>query len=174
MPAPPDRLPRTEQRGLGADDGVVPAGVTVFDDVHPAVVNLDRDLLIALRRAAVEAAGHGISIDVDSGWRSVRYQEQLLQQAIIRYGSRAEAARWVATPERSAHVSGHAVDVGPSRAAAWLARNGERYGLCRIYRNEPWHFELRTGAVSHGCPQQYADAAHDPRLHPSASRDALD
>ena len=32
-----------------------------------------------------------------------------------------EAARWVATPNTSAHVSGDAVDIGPSGAAAWLS-----------------------------------------------------
>ena len=45
-----------------------------------------------------------------------------------------------------------------------VARHGSRYGLCQIYRNEPWHYELRSTAVDHGCPPMYADAAHDPRL----------
>jgi D-alanyl-D-alanine carboxypeptidase len=38
--------------------------------------------------------------------------------------------------------------------------------LCRVYRNEPWHFELRPGAVRDGCPARYADPAHDPRMQP--------
>jgi hypothetical protein len=70
----------------------------------------------------------------------------------------------VATPATSPHVSGDAVDIGPAAAIAWLARHGATYGLCQIYRNEPWHYELRPGAIDHGCPSMYADAAHDPRL----------
>jgi LAS superfamily LD-carboxypeptidase LdcB len=69
----------------------------------------------------------------------------------------------VATPDTSAHVSGDAVDIGPNRAAAWLSEHGAAYGLCQIYANEPWHYELRTDAADRGCPPMYADAAHDPR-----------
>jgi hypothetical protein len=73
----------------------------------------------------------------------------------------------VATPATSAHVSGEAVDVGPLDATAWLTRHGAKYGLCQIYRNEPWHYELRPGAFDHGCPPMYADPTHDPRMeHP--------
>ena len=32
-----------------------------------------------------------------------------------------------------------------------------RYRLCRIYRNEPWHYELRPEAIDDGCPSMYAD-----------------
>ena len=45
-----------------------------------------------------------------------------------------------------------------------LDRFGARFGLCRRYANEPWHFELRPRAVDHGCPDTYADPTHDPRL----------
>ena len=86
----------------------------------------------------------GVEFFVDSGWRSPEYQERLLQQAILKYGSRAEAARWVATPNTSAHVSGEAVDIGRSDAAAWLSEHGAKYGLCQIYRNETLHYELRS------------------------------
>lgn len=101
---------------------------------------------------------------VNSGWRSPAYQDHLLRDAVAEYGSAEEAARWVATPQTSAHVSGNAVDIGPFDAAAWLARQGAAYGLCRIYRNEAWHFELRPEAIGSGCPAMYADAAHDPRM----------
>jgi LAS superfamily LD-carboxypeptidase LdcB len=116
-----------------------------------------------VRRAAADAAATGVGLLVDGGWRSPAYQQRLLDEAVGRYGSAAEAARWVATPEASAHVSGDAVDVGPLRAAAWLSDNGAAYGLCQIYANEPWHYELRTDAADRGCPPMYADAAHDPR-----------
>src|SRR4029450_6025624 len=65
---------------LGEADGVVPDGVTVFDDEFPAVANLDPALLGALRQAATDAAGDGVEFFVDSGWRSPEYQEQLLRE----------------------------------------------------------------------------------------------
>jgi len=151
---------------LGEADGAVPDRTTPFDDEVPAVVNLDPALLAALRRAATAAADDGVELYVDSGWRSPAYQEQLLQEAISKYGSEEEAARWVATPDTSAHVSGEAVDVGPSAATAWLARHGAGYGLCPVYRNEPWHYELRPEAVGDSCPRQYADPTDDPRMQP--------
>jgi zinc D-Ala-D-Ala carboxypeptidase len=156
---------RSERRGaLGEADGAVPDGATVFDDEIPGVANLDSDLLGALRQAATDAADDGVEFFVDSGWRSPEYQEQLLREAVSKYGSEAEAARWVATPNTSAHVSGDAVDIGPSAAAAWLSEHGAAYGLCQIYGNEPWHYELRPEAGDHGCPPMYADPTHDPRM----------
>ena len=128
------------------------------------VGNLDRGLVGALRQAASDAADDGVEVYVTSGWRSPEYQRQLLQEAISKYGSEAEAARWVATPETSPHVSGDAVDIGPLDATAWLSEHGAEYGLCQIYGNEPWHFELRPDAIDHGCPPMYADPTHDPRM----------
>jgi D-alanyl-D-alanine carboxypeptidase len=149
---------------LGEADGAVPDGATVFDDEIPGVANLDPGLLGALRQAATDAADDGVEFVVDSGWRSPQYQEQLLQEAISKYGSEEEAARWVATPNTSAHVSGDAVDIGPFAAAAWLSEHGAEYGLCQIYGNEPWHYEVRPEAVDQGCPPMYADPTHDPRM----------
>ena len=148
----------------GAGDGALPERATVFEDDLPGVARLDPALLGALRDAAIDAANDGIEIDVNSGWRSPAYQERLLDEAISRYGSQKEAARWVGTPETSAHVSGDAVDIGPSKAIAWLSRRGAMYGLCQIYRNEPWHFEQRSTAIEHGCPPMYADPTRDPRM----------
>lgn len=155
----------TGHRVLSEDDGVLPAGTSVYDEHLPGVANVHRDLLRAVRRAAVDAAAEGIEFQVNSGWRSPAYQAQLLQDAVSKFGSRAEAARWVATPERSAHVSGDAIDIGPPRAAAWLSTHGARYGLCRIYQNEPWHFELRLDAIENGSPAMYPDPTYDPRLN---------
>jgi zinc D-Ala-D-Ala carboxypeptidase len=157
-------LPSEHRGALGEADGAVPDGATVFDDEFPAVANLDPALLGALRQAATDAAGDGVEFFVDSGWRSPEYQERLLQEAVAEYGSEEEAARWVATPETSAHVSGDAVDVGPFDATAWLSGHGAEYGLCQIYGNEPWHYELRPEAIDHGCPAMYADPTHDPRM----------
>lgn len=137
---------------------------TARDEGAPTLANLDSDLLRALREARTDAASEGIKVNVTSGWRSRTDQERLFQEAVSKYGSAAEAARWVARPGTSAHESGDAVDIAPSAAASWLSRHGATFGLCRIYRNEPWHFELRPSAVDHGCPSVYADPTHDPRM----------
>ncbi len=159
-----DSSPGDRPGVVGEADGVVPDGVTVFDDQYPAVAKLNPALLGAIRQAATDAASDGIEFYVNSGWRSAKYQEQLLQDAISQYGSEEEAARWVATPNTSAHVTGDAIDLGPSDATAWLSKNGVKYGLCQIYSNEPWHYELRPDAVDNGCPPMYADPTQDPRM----------
>ena len=146
-------------------DGAIPDGATVFDDQFPGVANLDPALLAALRTAAADAGGDGVEFLVTSGWRSPGYQERLLQEAVSKYGSEQEAARWVATPDTSTHVAGDGVDLG-SDATAWLSERGADYGLCQIYGNEPWHYELRPDAAAQGCPAMYADPSHDPRLQP--------
>lgn len=143
---------------------MLPDGATVFDDQYPGIANLDQALLRATREAATAAAADGITITVNSGWRSKKYQEHLLATAISKYGSVEKARRWVASAETSAHVSGDAVDVGPAKAAAWLAENGSRYGLCQIYSNESWHFELRAKAAHEGCPAKFRDPTEDPRM----------
>jgi zinc D-Ala-D-Ala carboxypeptidase len=149
-------------------DGVIPDGmaVSVFDEEIPAVGQLDPDLLGALRRAATDAGADGLGLRVNSGWRSPEYQQRLLQDAVAEYGSQEEAARWVSTVETSSHVSGDAVDIGPSSAAAWLSEHGATHGLCQIFGNEPWHYELRPEAVDDGCPPMYADPTEDPGMQP--------
>ena len=151
----------TGRHALGVADGRVPDGTTVFDDDVPAVAELDGDLRAALRRAASDS---GIRFEVSSGWRSKAYQAKLLRDAVSKYGSTAEAARWVATPDTSPHVTGDAIDIAGTDAMVWLSDRGAAYGLCQVYDNEPWHYELRPGATQTGCPPRYADPTHDPRM----------
>jgi LAS superfamily LD-carboxypeptidase LdcB len=142
----------------------VPDGTTVFDDAVSGVANLDPALLRALRGAATDAAADGVELVVNSGWRSPAYEDQLRREAIAKYGSEAKAARWVATGATSAHVSGDAIDIGPADSTPWLSAHGAAYGLCQIYGNEPWHYELRPEAIAHGCPAMYSDPTQDPRM----------
>ncbi len=151
-------------RAVTEADGVLPDGVTVFDDRYPGVANLDPNLLRVLREAATDAADEGIEFHVTSGWRSPEYQNRLLRGAVAEYGSEEEAARWVATADTSAHVSGSAVDIGSFDATGWLSEHGAEYGLCQIYDNESWHYELRRESIDRGCPPMYADPTHDPRM----------
>jgi zinc D-Ala-D-Ala carboxypeptidase len=137
--------------GFGGDDGFGPADgrigdqtVTALDTWVPGVARLDPDLRHALQQATRAADHQGELLRVNSGWRSAAYQQHLLDQAVDQYGSYAAARRWVNTPEASTHVTGHAVDIGPAEGAWWLEQHGAKWGLCRVYANEPWHFELLT------------------------------
>jgi zinc D-Ala-D-Ala carboxypeptidase len=94
-----------------------------------------------LKKAIAGAKADGITIQITSGRRSAAKQQRLLNEAIKKYGSYQAATRWVLPPKYSAHVQGKAVDIGPAAAMQWLNRNGYRYGICRRYDNEPWHFE---------------------------------
>ena len=166
-PAPSEQIDGTVIAPSEAD-GVIRDGdqPTVFDVDRVAVGNLDPALLAALQRAATDAEDDGVTFLVNSGWRSPALQERLLQDAIAEYGSEAEARRWVATAETSAHVSGDAVDLGPLPTLDWIAQRGWRYGLCQIYGNESWHYELRPEAVTDGCPEMYTDPTEGPRMQP--------
>ncbi|WP_341999224.1 M15 family metallopeptidase [Microbacterium sp. LWH7-1.2] len=157
--------PDAPDGAVTAADGLLPDGATAFDEGYPGVARLSPALLDAVKRASTDAASGGVVIRVNSGWRSAEYQDRLLQEAVEQYGSAEEAARWVASPETSAHVAGDAVDVGSYDAVDWLAGQGAAYGLCQTYGNEPWHFELRPEAVDRGCPPPYIDPTQDPRAH---------
>lgn len=137
-------------------------GTTVFDHHLPGISKLNPQLLEAIRSAAHDAASDDIGFLVNSGWRSVELQH-LYEEAVTEYGPE-EAARWVALPKASSHVTGDAIDIGPWEATNWLTEHGSAYGLCQIYANEPWHFELRAEAVSGGCPAMLADPKHDSSL----------
>lgn len=142
------------------DDGYVPITrpVSIFDERLPTIANLDPDLRAAVQDAATAAAADGVEMSVTSGWRSAAYQQVLLDDATRRYGTLQEARRWVNTPELSTHVTGDAVDIGPTDADSWLSQHGADYGLCQIYANEMWHFELATEPGG-TCPAQLPDSA---------------
>jgi len=129
-----------------------------YDVANPAVGNLDPALLIAVQQATNAAAADGVTMKITSGWRSPAFQQQLLDDAIATYGSLAAARQYVQTPERSRHVLGQAVDMSGVGADQWLIFNGARFGLCQIYANELWHFELATDAAGN-CPGLLPNAA---------------
>jgi zinc D-Ala-D-Ala carboxypeptidase len=115
-----------------------------------------------LKRAMAAAKADGITLRITSGRRSAAKQQRLFNEAVRRYGSYTAATRWVLPPKYSAHVQGKAVDIGPAVAMQWLNRNGWRYGVCRRYDNEPWHFEALTTPGAKCPPREpYARAASD-------------
>jgi len=143
-----------------AGDGSLPNGgtLTPFDAQHSAIGRLDPALLSAIQSAATAAAADGITMTITSGWRSAEFQQRLLDDAARTYGSLAAARQYVQTPALSKHVTGEAVDVGGAGADQWLIAHGSRFGLCRIYANELWHFELATNEMGN-CPALLPNAA---------------
>ena len=156
--APTLQQPPASQ-AIGVDDGFVEVGggIDPFADDLPAIARLEPNLRTAMQDAARDAIADGVVFVVTSGWRSERYQQSLLDAAIVRYGSEEAAGEFVSSPEASKHVTGEAVDIGRTDANSWLSQHGTDYGLCQIYANEMWHFELATvpGGV---CPEQLSHA----------------
>jgi zinc D-Ala-D-Ala carboxypeptidase len=140
--------------------GWIPDGQSLspFDVSNPAVGQLDPALLNAVQQAARAAASQGIELRINSGWRSEGFQQRLFDDAVRTYGSADIARQFVASPEVSKHVVGQAVDVAPVDADKWLIRNGIEFGLCQIYANEIWHFELAVDPQGN-CPPLRPNAA---------------
>lgn len=149
--------------GTAATDtfgGWLPDGVTLspFDVSNPVIAQLDPLLLTAVQDAARSAEAEGIKMRITSGWRTKGFQQRLFDMGVVQYGSVDAARQFVASPEVSKHVVGEAVDVAPVDADKWLIRNGPRFGLCQIFANEIWHFELATDEQGR-CPPLKANAA---------------
>ncbi len=120
---------------------------------------LNPQLSRAITRAREAAKADGVTIDIVSGYRTAATQQALFDQAVVKYGSAREATRWVLPPDKSEHVKGGAVDVGPYAATRWLKNNGVKFGLCQRYANEYWHFEVLAPAKDQPCPALEADAS---------------
>lgn len=140
----------TDKRDPAAADLVTVDGNGTKVQLHRLAAQFWGQLVAAAR---VDGIADPLLLPV-SGYRSSATQQVLFDQAVARYGSEAEARRWVAKPGGSAHQSGRAVDcwmgtandsrnVGTQRetaAWAWLVANAERFGFYP-YEAEPWHWE---------------------------------
>jgi hypothetical protein len=125
-------------------------------DLHP---------LLSARFAAAQsfARADGVVLAITSGFRSLERQRMLFDREVAIRGSESEAAKWVLPPQFSHHPQGLAIDVnypGDRPGAFWLETNGSRFGLCRVYANEWWHFE---GVIAPGerCPAMAPNALVD-------------
>jgi LAS superfamily LD-carboxypeptidase LdcB len=136
---------------LGA--GAIPRSMT-----RPNTI--DKQLIYRFKAAQAAAKKDGQAIYIASGYRSLAYQKGLFAKAVKKYGSEAEASKWVAPPLVSHHPWGIAIDVNyPDEplGAGWLEVNGSKFGLCRVYENEWWHFEPVI-APGWKCPALVKDA----------------
>ncbi len=106
----------------------------------------------AFLSAQAPAKEAGLTFTLNSGYRSAAYQQRIFDCWVRQLGS-AQAARQYALPaNQSAHVAGYAMDIAPQNAAAWLEASAGKFGLCRRYADEPWHFEYQPQYRTHGCP----------------------
>lgn len=133
---------------------------------RPAIRPTDINPYLKTRFLAAQAAGKklGYPLAITSGFRSYTLQAFLFRNAVEKYGSEAEASKWVLPPDISHHPWGLALDINypnDPKSTKWLEINGYKYGLCRAYENEWWHFE---GLVAPGktCPQRLTDASEEP------------
>ncbi|GAB3837890.1 M15 family metallopeptidase [Kribbella italica] len=132
---PPKKKPKPTKSPSTSDNGA-------YDE--ESTEGMSPKLRSRLLKAMAAAKADGATLRINSGRRSAAKQRRLLDEAIVKYGSYKAAVRWVLPPEFSEHVKGRAVDITPAAGAKWLELNGYRYGICRRYDNEPWHFEALT------------------------------
>ena len=121
---------------------------------------LDKQLMNRFKAAQAAAKKDGQALYIASGFRTLSRQQTLFAQAVRRYGSVQEASKWVAPPLVSHHPWGVAIDVNypdEPAGAGWLEVNGSKFGLCRIFENEWWHFEPVI-APGWKCPALVPDA----------------
>ncbi len=136
---------------------------------RPSARSLDPGLVEALARARAAARKAGVTLVVNSGYRSWSKQQRMYDDAVRRYGSARAARLWVLPPAESTHVRGLALDIGGPAAAGWLAARGARWGLCRTYAGEPWHLEYRPDwvkAFGGRCPPTVATPGDPDPLSP--------
>ena len=134
------------------------AGAISRSLIRPSVI--DKQLMNRFKAAQAAAKKDGQALYVASGFRSLERQKVLFAQALRKYGSVQEASKWVAPPLVSHHPWGVAIDVNyPDEpvGAGWLEVNGSKFGLCRIFDNEWWHFEPVI-APGWKCPALVPDA----------------
>lgn len=153
----PPRAAAVPGDGLRASSAGEAAASPAAPPLDDPAEGLDPELLARFEAARAAAAAEDVELRITSGRRSAAEQQRLVDEAVAEHGV-PEAYRWVLPPERSAHVQGLAVDVGPTPGAFWLAERAVEFGLCQTYANEVWHFEkLPEGAAE--CPAQHPDSS---------------
>ncbi len=121
-------------------------GTTAINRGKHRPTHLITTFLNRYKTAKAAARKHGYALQITSGWRSLAHQKYLYDRAVKRYGGDKKlASHWVLPPLKSNHPWGIAMDVnygaGPRKGAKWLEKNGYKFGMCRRYKNEWWHFE---------------------------------
>jgi hypothetical protein len=95
------------------------------------------DVGAAFDRMSAAAAGAGLSLIVNSAFRSDAEQAAL-------FAAHPDPT-WVAPPGHSLHRCATELDLGPESAYGWLAANADRFGFVQRYSWEPWHYGYDAG-----------------------------
>ncbi len=95
------------------------------------------DVAAAFDRMAAAARGAGLSLIVNSAFRSDAEQAALF--------AAHPDPKWVAPPGQSLHRCATELDLGPESAYGWLAANAGRFGFVQRYSWESWHFGYDAG-----------------------------
>ena len=145
----------------GCLEGERSLGATALSVPLDPVNILNEFLEVRFLAAQAAAKKEGIRLVITSGFRSYDRQASLFNAAVKKYGSKEVASHWVLPPSASHHPLGLAIDVNYPNdliSTLWLEKNGFRYGLCRAYVNEWWHFEALS-APEQPCPAMIPDAS---------------
>jgi D-alanyl-D-alanine carboxypeptidase len=135
-----------------------------LEDVEPNILGRMQRLAPASARAwrqmKAAALADGVELLLVSGFRSVRYQADLIRQKLAAGQAIETILRVNAAPGFSEHHSGRAIDVATpgtrplteafdqSPAFVWLAEHARRFGFAMPYGRgnaygfayEPWHW----------------------------------
>lgn len=124
------------------------------NDYRIYVTKSTRDAFAAMTEAA---AVDSVSLKVKSGYRSSRYQRQIILRRLAAGRSFDEVIRWVAPPGYSEHETAMALDLvtdtapfADSKAYRWLKEHAGKFGFSETYPDkgvnslpfEPWHWTL--------------------------------
>lgn len=178
--------PNRTQSGLGIADcaysnDAIKAGVKHyrFDEARASDLEsiggrhqLTHEAAAALRQLQAAARKDGVNLPVGSAFRSVAYQQGIVNRKRAAGQSDAQIFKVSSAPGYSEHHTGYAVDFEPishsfgnTKAYAWLKQNAARYGWEQSFtpeavRNthvavEEWHWKYK------GSPTAKAALAND-------------
>ncbi len=125
--APLDEAPPAMATGGGY------SGPLVYRQEH----GMRPDVAAAFDRMAASAAQAGLSLIVNSAFRSDAEQAEL-------FAAHPDPT-WVAPPGHSLHRCATELDLGPESAYGWLASNAGNFGFVQRYSWEAWHFGFEIG-----------------------------
>lgn len=109
---------------------------------------ISKDTLDAYVDMVAAAAAEGVTVAINSAFRSYREQEALydgFKRGLPGYNTAAE-------PGKSKHQNGVAFDIQVAGGAGdpcydWLTRNAPQRGFVRTVNKEPWHWEYDPPAA---------------------------
>lgn len=124
---------------------------------NQSTIYIVQEACAALVAMAARAMADGITLLVDSGYRSARYQQKIFINHMEKGRNFNKLSRYMAPPGYSEHMLGTVVDFIPgdwrfadTPAHAWLLEHAGEFGFYESYPEndphhpwEPWHWRYR-------------------------------